>query len=181
MIKNLFFTLCAALCLCFTTQETNAQVWDNGDGMLHVGFGLGGISYGGVTNLPSVAISYDQALKSDLGPGHLSVGGIFGYKVSTGKDFGIRNTYTNTFIGARCLYHWDRVNSDKWDLYAGVVLAARLYRYSTDNELISNVNSFFIFPGTVIGGHYFFTKRLAVFGELGYSVGYFNAGVSLKL
>lgn len=172
-----------ALSLSLNTTSLSAQnVFNQGDGIVNIGIALGGYGYANATSLPAIGVSYDHGLSNDLGPGFLSAGGIVGFKTASydyGADF--RSRWTNIFIGARGLYHWDQLQSDKYNVYGGLVLGLRYFTFSDSNDFIPSSNSANLFLGGVVGGRYMFTPSLGAFAELGYSIGYATIGVSLKL
>ena len=81
-------------------------------------------------------------------------------------------------IGARGMFHYQF--APKLDTYAGLMLGYHIASYS------SNVNSYGLSAsgfdlGVILGARYFFTDRVGMFTELGYSIPYWNLGVTFRL
>jgi hypothetical protein len=184
-MKKVVITLFAAF-LAFNLTAQEAFTTD--DMVLNLGVGFGWYGYGyGATSLPALSISLEKGIK-ELDFGTLGIGGIVGYKHATynwltGYDW----SWTDYVVAARGSLHVDLLDIDKLDTYGGVALGIRAetWKYYTYdiNTNYRNVKESTIHPlfAFYAGGRYYFTEKFAAFGELGYGLGYFTIGASLKL
>jgi hypothetical protein len=177
------------LCMCFAQQATAQSTYEMGSQNLHIGIGIGSTLYGsGFRGLiPPVSISYEKAIKENIG-----VGGYIGYATSrydyTGFDYHWRYTYM--ILGARGAYHFaDKLfDNEKLDTYAGLMLGYNVAtaKFKSDDPLI-NGDSFKSEPGGgfawsfYVGGRYQIKESFGLFAELGYGIAWLQAGVNLKL
>ena len=88
-------------------------------------------------------------------------------------------------VDGRAAYHWDVLNSGKAEVYAGVLIGVRINTYTyDDNDPYTDheIGNSFLNPGysAFAGARYYFTKNIAVYGELGYGVSYATGGLSFK-
>jgi hypothetical protein len=171
-----------------------AQNYQIGDNVVSVGVGFGS-SYGYrlASQTPAISLQFERGL-IQLGPGVISVGGYVGYKnyrysSNFGNGYSYKQTWRYIIPGVRAAWHLqelDGLNLEKWDLYGGVMLSFNIVRYTySDNdptfdyqgEAYGNGAGF----STFLGARYFFKENIAVMGELGYGIAYFNLGVSFRL
>ncbi|MFT4972320.1 MAG: hypothetical protein ACI9JY_001524, partial [Saprospiraceae bacterium] len=138
--------------------------------------GLGLRSYGGnfglntnVNSLPILSVSYDQGIIDNLGIGNLGVGAGMGIKFYSAN--GLNTNWTRIFFGARGTYHFDFVNSDSFDFYAGAV--AGFYFETTNNKDAYNTTSG-SFGGPIAGINYWITPTFGLYGEAGFGFGFLN-------
>ena len=176
-----------------------AQALEKGNSALNIGIGFGsGYGYGGAsTVVPPVHVSYDYIITDEIGPGRIGVGALVGY--SSGKYefpsyFGSGKYGINTssfVIGGRGTYHFNFIKNDKLDLYAGVMLGYNVgsAKYYFDSSISPATQSILSGAGVTYGGivfggfvgaRYFFTEKIGAFVELGYSIAYFNLGLTAK-
>lgn len=184
--------LIAALALITSTQSTvSAQAFKTGDMVANVGAGFGWYGYGyGATSLPALSLSIEKGIKDIDKLGPLSIGGIIGFKHasyawSTAYDY----SWNDFIVAARGALHYDLFKNEKVDTYGGVAVGLRMQSYSyytwvppygvNDYEKVSTTTAHPL-VALYVGGRYFFTNNLAVFGELGYGLGYLTLGVSYK-
>ena len=74
------------------------------------------------------------------------------------------------------------------EVYGGVLLGLRIqtYKYETNNPdpnaLDYRLHSGSVYPTISVfaGARWYFVKKVALFGEIGYGISYLNAGVSFK-
>lgn len=174
----------------FTLSQIAAQgAFKTGDLVANLGVGFGWYSYAfGATSLPAFSLSLEKGLKEVQNIGPLSIGGIVGYKhasyaYSSIYDYG----WNDIIIAARGALHYDLFKSSKVDTYGGVALGVRLQNYS---YFIYNLNGVGEKAHTnythglfalYLGGRYFFSEKVAAFGELGYGLGYLTLGLSFKI
>lgn len=189
LTKSLVGMIVALLLVATATTEVKSQLFSVGDKDLNFGIGFGRHWGYGKTVIPPISISLDYGFKDDIGPGVLSLGGYFGFASSkynytyywASSDYGWK--YTDVMVGARGTYHMEFI--DKLDTYAGLILgirysSAKLYgdwgTYRADaNDGIHPDYGFFV------GGKYYLQDKLAIFGEIGYTIAYLTVGVTFKL
>lgn len=187
-MKKIMIIMAIAMVLSFSASiNSQAQTFKNGDLVANAGLGFGwyGYSYYGfaVSSLPAISLSLEKGIKeiSGLNDGVLSIGGIAGIKHGSWSGYGYNGSYNDIIIAGRAAIHANLFEVDKLDTYAGAALGLRIhnenYPYST------YVNDNFTRPLFAIyaGGRYYFTERLAGFGEVGYGLGYITLGLSFKL
>jgi hypothetical protein len=162
-----------------------AQAFENGSMVANAGLGFGWYSYGvGVTSFPAISASLEKGIK-DFDFGTLSVGGIVGYKhASYNWLSNYKWSWTDFLVAARGAVHADLLKMENVDTYGGVGVGLRFqsHNYYTPFEYAKAKEST-VHPviALYIGGRYYFTDKLAAFGELGYGLGYFTIGLSYKL
>ena len=187
--KSLIGMTAALVLLAMTSMQVNSQSFAVGNKDVNLGIGFG-THYGlGKTVIPPISISLDYGFKDDIGPGVLGIGGYFGFASSkynytyyfASSDYGWK--YTEVMAGARGTYHMEFI--DKLDTYAGLILGIRFRReklygdwgnYTADSDA-----GLYFDPGFFVGGKYFLSDNLAIFGELGYSLAYLTVGVTFRL
>jgi hypothetical protein len=146
---------------------------------------------------PAFNLSYEQGIGRKTGPGVIGVGLYFGYQSARwqydnyyykGVPFYYRHSWRYTTIAARGAYHLDALTTDKGELYFGALLGLQIRSYTfSSNSPDPDVNSYRINQGNVgtvgsifLGGRYYFTDNIGLFGELGYGVTYLTLGLSVK-
>ncbi|WP_022821985.1 hypothetical protein [Hymenobacter norwichensis] len=152
------------------------------------GYGYGYSGFGGSTqSSPAISLSVEKGLVEGVGPGVISVGGLLGYKSDSykwdilGDDY--KSTWSNIYIAARGAYHYNFTDNPKIDTYAGLSLAARITRFSTnysDTYTESYGNGTSLDAGVFLGGRYLFTDKIGAFAELGYDMSYLKLGLTTK-
>lgn len=184
-------TLAAAFVVGLSTPKVQAQL-KGGENLLNVGLGFGSAySYAsGYKGFPAVSVSFERVIPKQLGPGLLAVGGIItrrsiahkfkGYD-GEGVDYDYKNRYTNTVVGVRGTYHWEQLNTEKYDVYGGVQTGLRFENYKSkwEDETIKDKYTHF-YGSVIVGGRYYFTSNLSAFAELGYDVTWTKIGISAK-
>ena len=169
----------------FLSQSTvKAQAFKNGDTVGNLGFGFGWYDYGyGTTSLPAFSLSLEKGIMDLTNIGPLSLGGIVGIKHATyawasNYDW----SWNDIIIAARGAIHYDLFKVSKLDTYGGVALGVRIESksyYTTDYVKLSSSHTYVLFA-LYVGGRYYFSDKLAGFGELGYGLGYLTLGLSYK-
>ena len=83
-------------------------------------------------------------------------------------------------VAARGTYHFDALNTEKYDVYIGALAGLISHNYRDD---LVDINSTNIDPafGFFGGGRYHFSKGFGVFGEAGYGMSWLTVGAALKL
>lgn len=175
---TLFFLL-----LCSTGYSQKLSVNDN---VINVGIGFGSTysfnsSYSG---FPALSVSYERIWPKEIGPGLLGVGAIVGYRSMSYKyDIG-NNRYKNKFntllIAARGTYYWEKLVTEKYNVYGAALVGIRSENYNADGGGFIDDNSVTPFVGAVVGGRYYFTPNISVFAELGYDISWTKAGISAR-
>ncbi len=191
MKKNLIkFSFLIATFFC--TQQTFAQVsYGVGANVLNLGIGFGNtITYGvGVSSSPVISGSFEHGV-SKLGPGTLGIGGIISYQATSYNISDVVGTWkekwTTTYIALRGTWHPDILVADKYDVYGALDLGYTNYGYSVsgtggyyERGGSSGLNNGLGF-GLVVGGRYYLSKHIALFGELGYDICALKIGASVK-
>ncbi|GAB4038394.1 hypothetical protein [Spirosoma gilvum] len=138
-----------------------------GDNLLNIGVGLSSYYYGN-----PIGASYEAGVDKDI-----SVGVQLDYNAGNYGNYYYNNSrwrYTATYFGVRGSYHVNRLlklNTDKVDLYAGLGLGYRSFRwrdsnygYGYDYDYSSGLALNYY-----IGGKYYFSKQVGAFVELGYA------------
>jgi hypothetical protein len=183
LTKHLILVI--AMTIIVSQSTVKAQAFKNGDmvGNLGLGFGWYGYSYfgAGVTSLPAISLSLEKGIKeiSSIN-GVFSLGGIFGVKHASWSYSGSNGSYNDIIIAARGAIHADLFKITKLDTYAGLAVGARIHneKFPYSNYVNDNyTNGLF---AIYFGGRYYFNDEFAVFGELGYGLGYLTLGLSYK-
>lgn len=179
-------TIIAVVALFAFQSNLKAQAFENGSMVANAGLGFGWYSYGsygGATSFPAISLSLEKGVK-DLDFGVLSIGGIVGYKHTTwasaySYDWG----WTDFIIAARGAVHVDLLHNEKVDTYGGLGVGLRFESWKYNDYLNKKYTESTTHPliAFYVGGRYYFTDKLAGFGELGYGLGYFTIGLSYKL
>ena len=192
-IKSLTIALGATIFL-LSANTGKAQSFDQGTSAINVGVGFGYSVdyYAGVSSTPVITASYEYGA-TKLGPGTLGLGLAVGYQGSSytysdGIGDSWNDKWTATSLGVRAMYHWDVLQSDKFDIYGGLQLTYVHFGYSYTatgpyynyypNAAGAISSSFY--PYIIIGGRYYFSDHIGAFAELGYDLSYFKIGISFK-
>lgn len=190
-----------------TTQPTiqpqsSGYYFGKGSNLISLGVGLGGYyNYwgGGYYQTPNFVISYENGTFGNVGPGTISLGGLFAYKgVSDNWLDGDGYSYTERWnywiLGFRSAYHLQISSAPKFDPYAGLMLGYYFlgYSFSTNNPDYMHPGN----PGYVyyvatypsyyalsifLGARYFVSNKVGIWGELGYGYSTLAVGISFKI
>lgn len=139
--------------------------YQKGDQLVNLGIGLSSYYYGN-----PVGISFETGLDKDI-----SAGVQLDYNSGNYGDYyysSSRWRYTATYIGIRGSYHVNRVfrlNTEKVDLYAGLGLGYRSFRWHDANYGYGYDYRSGAFFNYFIGGKYYFTPKIGAFAEFGYT------------
>ncbi|MFY9307548.1 MAG: hypothetical protein WAQ28_00725 [Bacteroidia bacterium] len=175
------------------------KCFDENTRLINVGIGLGRhyyvplSTYSSFTS-PSFCISYEQPWPKRIGPGYLGVGGYAGYQnahyKSLSSGYYYEHNWNYIMLTGRAAYHWDVLNSEKAEVYAGslVGIRAQLYNYQT-NDLTPNGNIYKYSRGggafpvftMFAGARWYFAKNIAVYGEAGSGISYITGGITFRL
>ncbi|MBA9079036.1 outer membrane beta-barrel protein [Rufibacter quisquiliarum] len=157
----------------FAVKRKPKAAFEDGGWALNLGYGvmMEGTKPDGITG--PFQVSLDKALGVELGPGVVGLGAEFGY---AGYDFGEDDeaaTVSLFQISARGTYHYDFLQNDQLDTYAGIGFGyftskttfedeevQEMYEEFGDDEDESTTEFTFI-----IGARYYFTEKFGVYGE----------------
>ena len=160
-MKKLYLIL--SLCFLFAGVETFGQAsYDKGDVLLNFGFGAGYYYAGGTPIIASADIMLNDAF---------SVGPYVGFTSWGYRSFGYKWNYTFIDFGARGAYHFSKhlnMNTDKLDLYGGVILGFVVSSFD-DNTGTPYTDPYgSTLRGGIVGGaRYYFGNSFGVNGEVG--------------
>jgi hypothetical protein len=176
--------LLAALVFVGSLGVANAQeIASKGTSMVNLGIGLG-YRFGGSMSVPPLSVAYDYSLKSGLidGNGAITLGGYLAYTSANYSYWAQSTTASYTVLGVRGMFHYQFV--PKLDTYAGLMLGYHFTSVSSTapaEHYESSIAASAFDMGVILGARYFFTPRIGAFTELGYSLPYWNLGVTFKL
>lgn len=182
MKKLIFFAIALV-----ASTTLYAQQFQKGSNMLSAGIGLGSslgsFTYG--SQSPAISLQYERGVWDIGGPGVISLGGYAGRKSYKYSGDGFTEKWGYTIIGVRSAYHYNGLKSDKFDVYAGVMLSYNILNYSYKDNNGNNINGGGHYGSGAgftlyLGGRYFFTPNIAAFAELGYGVSYLTLGIGFK-
>ena len=149
-----------------------------GDVLLNAGVGLGYYYAGGVPLLLSAEFAVNDVF---------SVGPYLGY---TSYNYnwgwgGYKWRYTFLDIGVRGSYHFNElfeIQNEQVDVYGGAFLGFLISSYSGDTITgYEDPYSGGLRLGIHAGARYFFSEKVAGYGEVGYGVAPLALGVTFKL
>ena len=185
-----------AITLLANSSRSLAQSFDKGTVAINAGVGfLSSIGYyagSGVTRTPVISLSGEYCIDK-VGPGTVGVGLAFGYQSAAYTynygSYYYKDKWTTTLFGLRGTYHPEFLNSEKYDVYGAIQLSFDHFGYSFStndpyyNSLLyeRNTLSSYVRPYFILGGRYYFTKSIGVFGELGYDISYLKLGLTIKI
>jgi len=171
----------------------------------HVGFGLttqassSNMSFGGMkstteTKVPPLGFSYEYAVQDNITVGAFASYSSQQYILSyndpfgSGDDMEITTDYTYTFFGGLANYHFDFIDNENFDIYAGIKLGYLSFASETNTSgessfpnAVSTADMSGIIYGGQLGARYFFSDNLAAHLMLGYGVSYISAGLTYKI
>jgi hypothetical protein len=176
-MKKIITSLLIAAGIFLIGHDSTAQVqYEKGDVLINAGLGFGYFYAGGVPFIASAEFAINDAI---------SIGPYIGFTSYRYKYFGGRYTYTFIDVGARGSYHFSKhinMNTDKLDLYGGVMLGYTASSFSGDNN--NGFNDPYgsrLSAGLFAGARWYFSEAFAVNGELGYGIAPLLLGVTFKL
>ncbi|RYD92289.1 MAG: hypothetical protein EOP50_12930 [Sphingobacteriales bacterium] len=136
-------------------RNTGGYGYEKGDNLLNIGVGLSSYYYGN-----PLGISFELGVDKDI-----SVGAQFDYNSGNYGDNYYNSSrwrYTSTYFGARGSYHFNRIlnlNTRKVDLYAGLGLGYRTFRWNDTNYGSGYNYGSGLFVNYFIGGKYYFNDQ----------------------
>jgi hypothetical protein len=176
-MKNFFKSLFVIAIVFSATFASGQARYDKGDVLLNAGIGLGYYYAGGVP----LQLSGEFAVNDVI-----SVGPYFGYTSYT-YNWGFgggRWRYTFLDLGVRGSYHFSElfeIRNEKIDVYGGAFLGYLISSYSGDDFGTSNPYGGGLRLGIHVGARYFFSEKVAGYGELGYGIAPLSLGLTFKL
>jgi hypothetical protein len=151
--------------------------YEKGNNLLNIGVGLSSYYYGN-----PLGISFELGVDKDI-----SVGAQFDYNSGNYGDYYYNSSrwrYTSTYFGVRGSYHVNRIlnlNTRKVDLYAGLGLGYRTFRWNDVNYGSGYNYGSGLFVNYFVGGKYYFNDKAGAFLELGYTgLSSSRIGISVK-
>jgi hypothetical protein len=187
--------LFAVFLMAFTMRSFSQDNFTEGTNMINFGVGFGNLYYSGLgagydfTSTPALTVSLDHSFKKiEEIQGTIGLGGLIGFQSSSSRynnSFGYYKYHWNNFILApRASYHAGFINTDKFDLYGGIMLGVRIesvtYFSSYGAADLNNYGGLVFTGGGFVGGAYYFTNSIGAFAELGYDISYLKIGLALK-
>jgi hypothetical protein len=164
---------------------------------LNAGIGIGGHyaawnSYS--SQSPEIGISADYGIIDNVGPGTIGAGLYLGYKKMGYKEnyYDGSNSYyykwnwTYTIVGVRGTYYYT-LDNPKIEVYGGALLGVLMEKFKHKSNDPYWQNYEYNYGGSDLsltvfaGGKFNITKKLGIFGEVGYGISYLTLGASLKL
>ena len=201
----ILFTVAASI----LSYSAKAQCYDENTHLINVGVGFGNSYYKFVNRngyksgrTPVFIVSYEQPLKRKVGPGYVGVGALVSFQHAheryTYNYFYNGTNYTDAYyqhnwnyyvIAARGAYHWDVLNSDKAEVYAGTIIGVRInaYNYTYNNPDPNYVDRNELSEGSVYpafsvyaGARWYFVPNVALYGEVGSGLSFVSGGLTFK-
>jgi len=173
-MKKLVKFLCVAV-LVFSASFASGQArYDKGDFLLNAGIGLGYYYASGVPLL----VSGEWAVNDVI-----TVGPYLGYTSYRYSFYDWKYTFLD--IGVRGSYHFSElfeIRNEKVDVYGGAFLGFLVSSFSGDSFGSRNdPYSGGVRLGIHAGARYFFSEKVAGYGELGYGIAPLSLGVTFKI
>ncbi|AHJ99318.1 hypothetical protein Hsw_3723 [Hymenobacter swuensis DY53] len=175
-------------------QTQNAVgLFRKGTTMVNLGIGLGlgyGYGFGGsLKSTPAASLSLEKGILDGIGPGVIGIGGLIGYKGYhydyPGTDY--KAQWNNVIMLVRGTYHYDLLQNNKLDTYAGVSLGVRIERYkdtyysdALGGRYDNSYGGANAEAGIFIGARYFLTDNIGGFAEAGYDMSYLKLGLTAR-
>lgn len=181
-----FYILIITLLLALAIRPSFAQGNHFADGatLISPGIGMGSfLFYFPFQNYtPTPTVSIEHAMNK-IGSGELGLGIITGFRR---LDVQYRQTpavWSHYALGATASYYPDALQGDTYDLYASVHAGIAYNHYSDPKEILDNSykDHAGFYGAVVLGGRYYFTNNIAVFGEAGIDLDWVKAGLSFRL
>ncbi len=163
----------------YTTKPKKAfsSGYDKGDKLLNAGVGLSSYYYG----FP-VGLSYETGVGID---DNITIGGQFDFNTGNYGSYYYNDRYTAFYVGARASYHVNellKIKSEKIDLYAGVGIGFKRFRWKDSSYIYDYYGGGNIFFNYFVGGRYYFSDKFGAFVELGYTgLSSSRVGLTLKM
>lgn len=181
--------LLAVVLFCSVCGAEAQNTFEKNDVVLSAGVGIGTAVDIGRTVVPPISFKAEYCLLDRLFDDRsaLGVGGYMGFAAGrkTYAYYGYNRfsqRINDVMIGACGTFHYQFVN--RLDTYAGLMLGGTIA--NTRNEGVWTLggnpprHGGFLFD-VFVGARYYVIPNLAVYGEFGFGVAYFNLGVSFRI
>ena len=194
IMKKILFSLFLFL----STQQLNAQAFEQENNFIQAGYGLG-LGYGRLLNaydaydgykfsgFGPVFASYERGITDRIGVGVALSYSSYGGKWLDGSNYNYSYRWTTLSIMARGAYHFEMRN-DKFDPYLGVGIGFLKYGYKwTSSDPSFNEANYNVSLGTPLGyqifagARYMFSDNVGGYVEVGYGLSVANFGLTFKL
>lgn len=171
-----------------TTRAARTGPFEEGTNALNLGIGVGSVYsfgagfFGGNSSVsPAFSVSYERGFRA-IGPGVLGIGGFVGYQgASYDLGGGDKIKYRDILVTVRGAFHYPV--TPEFDAYGGVGVGVRHGSTSYEGTYFTSDNSSGyndLVAGVFVGGRYFFTDNIGVFGEVGYDQSFLKVGLTAK-
>jgi len=205
-MKNKLFGILLAIGLLISSTTNAQKVFDQGDLQFNTGLGLIGTYLGGVSSsanfgfLPSVNASGEYGVIPTGNIGVVSFGGLMAMHYA--PYYSSYNSWRTSYVDdghifsiafeGRAAWHLHTLQSDKWDVYAGIgmgLITGNLsytttitYYWGYTNTTINSVPfTKFVFS-TFVGGRMMMNDQFGLFAEVGYEdLSIMKLGITLKI
>lgn len=164
-------TLVFAAFLMFASLSQAQYIFNKGN--IGINAGIGVLGTDGL--IPSIEASVEVGVIPTGDIGLVSFGGMIGYKYST-YDYYYLVDYSYDYhqfqFGGRAAWHLHTFKSDKWDVYAGLGLGARIWSdwaYDHGKDEIVDQAHTSLYQEVFVGGRMMFNPSFGLFAEVGYS------------
>lgn len=168
------------------------QAFHKTDKALNIGLGIGSAYYGGLgaAPIPSLNMSFETGIYEIPNIGVITAGGQADFSHTwydarwIGADY--KETYTNIVLGGRGAFHLSLLNTEKFDVYGGLLTGVRIQRWHSDYYDEYNIDydgkdsDVYFVHDVFVGGRIMMSKKFAFFGEAGYGVSYLKVGATFK-
>jgi hypothetical protein len=191
-------TLLTVVTISFTSLQTQAQAFDKSSILLNLGIGPGEMIHfatgqysNGYYQIPTtgqLSFQAEFAVHKYVGVGF--VVGIGGRAQGTANlnGYGFAKE-VNVPIGLLANFHFFQLIADKrglalgnkLDVYAGITAGSGAAIYPYKNQGGSNYTAALFYFGPHAGVNYYFTKNIAVNGEVGWGVTVIQAGITFNV
>ena len=179
-MKKTLLTLTVVAISLLTAQTVSAQEFSKGTNVINAGIGFGGAyDFGGFGSTLALGLnaSYERGIWEVGGPGVISLGGYLGttaYRLDFGND---DDTVRYTSIGVRGAYHFNFIEVNNLDVYAGPMISFDIVSFNNDRfDSLDSRPSGSIFAGA----RWYFTDNFGVFAEAGYGVSFLSLGAAFR-
>lgn len=146
-------------------QPVYGPGFSRNDKLLNVGLGLSSYYYG-----TPIGVSFEGGVHRDI-----SVGAQLDYNSGRYNDYYYNSSrwgYKAYYLGVRGSYHFNRllrIRTSKVDLYAGVGLGYKSFRWNDRSYGYGYDYRSGLFANYFVGGKFYFVPKVAAFAELGYT------------
>lgn len=166
-------------------SATDGLAFGTGHKSLHfgLGFGSGGFAAaGGTVTLPPVQLRYEFAVTPKISVAAIVAAASVEFSMPSYGSGGYGTDvweYNYLMFGGRGNYHF--ATSEKFDPYVGATLVYNSVSVSDESSTVTDVSAGGILAGAQIGANYYFSPKFGAWAEVGYGIGLFNVGITLKL